>query len=212
MKSIVIIEDHSIVRVGVESIIEKLEGFYVLESCNSGAEGLRIIKEKKPDFAIVDLSLPDIQGEVIIRDLFVEKSHTKIIVLTRESYIPQISHLLSLGIRGYILKDNAGRELMGALKSIDEDKTFISPAIRELLVKVGHVNIDSDSNPAHLAESLSQREQQVIRILSQGFDYKQIASKLGISPSTARVHIRNILTKLNLKEAREVIRLKDSLL
>ena len=212
MKTVILIEDHSIVRVGIKSILDKSGLYHVIASYETGADGLKAVKEKKPDYVIIDLNLPDIQGEVIVKDLFMEQISSKVIVLTRQKYIPQISHLLTLGISGYILKDHASKELLPAFKEAEECKTYISPAIKELLVKVGHVSIDSENGSDLMAEALTQRELQVIRILCQGYDYKQISAKLGISPSTVRVHIRNILAKLKLKDSKEIIKLKDSIL
>ena len=210
MKSIIIIEDHSIVRVGIESIIEKSKDFYVLESHGKGLDGIEAIRSKKPDFAIVDLSLPDIDGEVIVNELFRENSPTKIIVLTRQKYIPQISHLLSLGVKGYLLKDHASKELITALEKTLEGKQYVSPSIENLLVQVGHVNLND--KVSDIKKSLTQRELQVIKMLCQGHDYKDIAEKLFISPSTARVHIRNLMKKLNAKEIKDIIKMKDSIL
>lgn len=210
-KSIIIIEDHSIVRVGIESIIEKSEDFYVMDSFEKGLEGVKQIKLKRPNFAILDLSLPDIEGDVIVKDLFIEKSETKILILSRQKYIPQISHLLTLGIKGYLLKDNASRELIEALKDIDQGKMYISPALKDLLIQVGQVNLDGENSKESRLKNLTERELQVIKPLSQGHNYKEIATSLGISPSTVRVHIRNILAKLNLNDTRDIIKLKDSI-
>lgn len=183
-----------------------------MDSYEKGLEGIKAIKLKKPDFAIIDLNLPDVEGDVIVSDLFVEQIETKIVILSRQKYIPQISHLLTLGIRGYLVKDNASRELVEALREIGKGKTYISQTIKDLLVQIGHVNLDGESSKEVLLKNLTERELQVIKPLCKGHDYKEIAAILGISPSTVRVHIRNILEKLNLKDIREIIKMKDSIL
>ncbi len=209
MHSIIIIEDHSIVRKGIQSIIEESDQFKIIESYSSGSAGLEGIKKLKPDFAIIDLSLPDLPGDIIIRDVFLSDLKTQIIVLSSQKYIPQISHLLSFKIAAYVVKDNAAEELLEALKQASQGRQYLSPSIEELLVKMG--SIREGQYNKQIKESLTERELEVTKMLCQGFKSKEIASKLHISPKTVRTHIGNILDKLKLDSIAEINKIRDIL-
>ena len=100
-----------------------------------GSEGLKKIKEHKPDFAIIDLSLPDVGGEVIIKDLYLNHSNTKIIVYRWQSYIQQVTHLMSIGISGYVTKDSSVSDIILALENINLGQKYISPYLNEVLLQ-----------------------------------------------------------------------------
>ena len=209
MYSIVLIENHSFIRMGIQSLIEKSDKFFVKETYESGDEGLKAIKELEPDFAIIDLSLPDLPGEFLIQDLFLNDIKTKIIVLTRQKYIPQIVHLLKMNISAYIIKDSAGRDLLTALDEALLGKVYLSPSIEKIVKKMGYIK--SDGSAKKKKGTLTQREIEVARMLSQGVNAKEIASQLSISLITVRVHIKNILKKLELENLKEFQKISDDL-
>lgn len=209
MFSVSLIEDHSIVRFGLVALIEKTEGFFVQETYSDGASGLKGLKSKEPDFAIIDLNLPDLSGEMIIRDLFLSDSKTKIIILSQQNYIPKISHLLSMGISAYVLKDNAAEELLEALKNVTQGKKYISPSIEELLEKMGHLKTNNDFNS--LRSKLTERELEVAQMICQEIDMKKIAETLFVAPVTVRVHVKNILNKMKLRTLNDIVKLKEVL-
>ena len=207
MFSIILIDDHPIVSYGIESLIKKSSYFIIKKNYTSGREGLAGIKLHEPDFAIVDLNLPDIDGEMIIRDIFMNNLKTKIIILSWQKYIPQVSHLLSLGISGYILKDNAPREILVALENACLGKKFLSPSLQEIMKKMGH--LEPGSPIKAFEDSLSEREIEVLKLVAQGTDVQDISKKLSISTSTVRVHTKNIIDKMKLEKTSDLARFKD---
>ena len=209
LQSIVLIEDHSIVRLGLVTLIESAKKFTIEDTYSNGVSGLKGIKLKKPDFAIIDLNLPDMPGEMIIRDLFLSDSKTKIIVLSQQQYVPQISHLLSMNIGAYVLKDNAAGELLEAIEFVSRGERYLSPSIELLMGKMGHLTNKKGFH--YLRSQLTERELEIAQLICQGNDTKTIAERVSIAPVTVRVHLKNILTKMELKNVNDIIKLKNML-
>ena len=209
MYSIVLIEDHSIVRFGLKALIEESDKFFVKESFSEGSSGFEYIKENQPDFAIIDLNLPDIPGEIIVNKLFLADVKTKIIILSHQKYIPQISHLITLGILAYVVKDNAAEELMVALESVASGQKYLSPAVKSLLIKTGQIK--NEENFDINQSSLTKREVEIAKMISKGKTNAQIAQILSLSKVTVRVHVKNISEKLGLKGLGDLSKIKDTL-
>ena len=209
MYSIILVEDHPIFSVGVQSILKESDKFEVVKVYKSGHEALMGIKLLRPDFAIIDLNLPDLPGESIIRDIFLNNLETKVIVLSRQKYVPQISHLLKMNIKGYVNKDSAGRDLLKALDSAILDKVYISPRIKEIMRKMGY-EIPNEIH-RNLGDSLTDREIEIVRMLIKGHDSNEIAHKLSISLPTVRVHTKNILKKLELDSLKDLAKISEKL-
>lgn len=204
MKSIIIVEDHSIVSFGIETLLKRKSQYSIIGSYKSGVEGLKEIKSKVPDIAIIDLNLIELNGEAIVLNLFKSKIKTKIIILSRKKYLPQVSHLLKLGISAYIIKDDAAEELLSALDYIKEDKVYISSSIKDLMKITGYLGKDIDLSIS--SNQLTDREKEITRMLSNGKSNDEIAKSLTISPATIRVHVSNILRKLALGNTRELVK------
>ncbi len=206
--TIVVIENHSIVAAGIRSLVEESKDFVVLETHENGLDGLKAIRKTLPDLAIVDLSLPVMTGEDVIRELFVENHPCKIIVLSRHDYITQVAELLKYNIAGYVLKDNACEELLGAMRGALVGECFISHRIRSMLIRTGHVANDGETSIA----TLTQREKQIVRMYWEGLNTEQIAKALFISETTVRVHRKNVMKKLNVKSFNDLTSFKGKLL
>lgn len=209
MHSIILVEDHSIVRLGIKALLEESKKFVIEGSYSTGVDGLKGIKEKEPDFAIVDLNLPDLAGEMIVRDLFLNDSKTKVIILSHQKYIPQVSHLLNLKIAGYVVKDNAAEELLLALEKAGLGERYLSPSIEELLIRTGHLNPKKSSKAYQ--KSLTRRELEIARMICQGDSSAEIASKLSLAPVTIRVYTKNIIEKLGLNDLSDIAKIRDQL-
>ena len=210
MLSVVIVEDHSIVSLGLKALIDTSEKFFVKGVFSSGYEGLQKIKELKPDFAIIDLNLPDLGGEVVIKDLFLNQSKTKIIVLSWQKFIPQITHLVSLGIFGYVIKDTSAHEMLLALENANLGQKYISPSLNEVLLKMIMPKVDHSFAP--FQKALTEREIEISKLICAGITPADISKKLNISHSTVRAHTKNILEKLGLKKISEIFKYRNHLL
>lgn len=202
MLSVILVEDHSIVSVGVQTIIDRSKNFSLKEIFTTGQEGLKQIKLLEPDIAIIDLNLPDLSGESIIKDLFLNKAKTKIIVLSWQKFLPQVNHLLSLGVSAYILKDNSANEILLALENVRLGQKYLSPELNEVLLQMGEPGTEKQLDL--FQNALTERELEIAKLLCAGDASQKISIKLGISDSTVRAHTKNILKKLKLKKVSEI--------
>ena len=174
-------------------------------------EGLKKIKEHKPDFAIIDLSLPDVGGEVIIKDLYLNHSNTKIIVYSWQSYIQQVTHLMSIGISGYVTKDSSVSDIILALENINLGQKYISPYLNEVLLRIC-MSKNEHTILASYQKPLTERELEISKLICSGTTPAKISKILSISHSTVRAHIKNLLEKLGLKKISELSMFRKHLL
>ena len=157
----------------------------------------------------MDLNLPDLIGDAIVRELYLNNLKTKIIIVSRNKYLSQIQQLLDLDISGYVLKDQAAYQLNDALKSALEDKIFISPSIEEVLQRLGYIDNRKKPTSKKSRLQLTTRELEIAQKFSQGVSRESLANMLSISGSTVRVHLKNIVEKLALDNAEELMKMKS---
>ncbi len=204
--NIIVVENHAIVKAGIEYIVNSMEQFQLIASSSDGIEGLKFIQEKKPDIAIIDISLPSLTGISIVRELNRSGQKVKIVILTRHDYLPYLISLLQLGISAYILKDNAAEELKIALNTVVQGGQYISPAIQEIKDRFDNTSATIDS-PTQVASnySLTIREKEILKLIGEGCQNTEIAKKLSISTNTVRVHRNHISHKLGAHGTKDLI-------
>lgn len=204
--SIIVVENHAIVKAGIEYIVNSMENFQLIASSADGIEGLKFIQEKKPDIAIIDISLPSLTGISIVRELNRSGQKVKIVILTRHDYLPYLVSLLQLGISAYILKDNAAEELKIALSAVMQGGQYISPAIQEIKDRFDNTSAEIDSpNQSTSHYSLTIREKEILKLIGEGSQNAEIAKKLHISLNTVRVHRNHISQKLGAHGTQDLI-------
>jgi DNA-binding NarL/FixJ family response regulator len=206
-KSILIIDDHPLFREGLKVIIERDSHFEVVGEAGNGRQGLQLTKKLKPDMIIVDISLPDLSGLQLTREIRTLFSKTRILIVSMHSKIDYIAEAFQAGANGYVVKESASEKLVQGLESIARGDYFldssVSHAVVENLMKspLKEAKItDADYN------TLTPREQEVMRLLAEGLSSKEVAEKLFISPKTVENHRANIMNKLDLHNTIELIR------
>jgi DNA-binding NarL/FixJ family response regulator len=206
-KSILIIDDHPLFREGLKVIIERDSHFEVVGEAGNGRQGLQLTKKLKPDMIIVDISLPDQSGIQLTREIRTLFSKTRILIVSMHSKIDYIAEAFQAGANGYVVKESASAKLLQGLESIARGDYFldssVSHAVVENLMKspLKEAKItDADYN------TLTPREQEVMRLLAEGLSSKEVAEKLFISPKTVENHRANIMNKLDLHNTIELIR------
>ena len=199
--SVVIVDDHEIVREGIKQVVQSLDEFEVLASCADGHEGLETIKKLKPSIAILDISLPSISGIDIVKNLKPVMDEVKVIMLTRHDYLPYLKTLMDEGVSAYILKDEAVNDLKEALPRVVNGETFISPRMRQV-----QKNFDVQAS-GEAYESLTTRESEVLKLVAEGYESKEISKMLFISYHTVKVHRKNIFRKLKAKNTSDLIKI-----
>lgn len=195
-KEIIIADDHPVVRNGIVSEIGKNDKFIIKEQCSNGSDAYKLILQIKPDIAIVDISMPELDGIEIIRRTKKEMIKTKFIILTMYNDEEYFNTAMELDVRGYLLKDTALSELNKCLEAVSNDGHYISPELSEYLIKNNDAKVNNSIE--HKLSQLSTTEKKILKLLSQNKTSKEIAEDLFISYRTVQNHRIHICQKLNL--------------
>jgi len=196
-KRIVIAEDHTIVRKGLRTLLAKKSDFSIVAEAADGREAIQAVEKFRPDLILMDLSMPRMDGTVAIREIKKRCPETKILVLTMHNTEDNVLAALDAGADGYLLKDDTHGEFMIAIKSVLEDKFYLSPGVSGQVVK-GYLRGKNTSSPTSPWDTLTQREKEVLKLIAEGFSNKEIANQLFISFKTVEKHRANLREKLDL--------------
>ncbi|HEX6611176.1 MAG TPA: response regulator transcription factor [Hyphomicrobiaceae bacterium] len=200
MTRILIADDHEVVRSGLRSIIEAQPRWEIVGEAVDGKDAVRKAVDLKPDVAILDYSLPLINGVEATRQIVARSPGIEIMIFTMHDSETLIFDLLKAGARGYLLKSDAGRFLVSAIESLAAHKPFFTARVSETL-------LDSYLTRAGTAECiLTPRERGVIQLIAEGHSNKQIANILTISVKTVETHRAAVMRKLNLSSAAGLVR------
>jgi DNA-binding NarL/FixJ family response regulator len=207
-KSLLIVDDHPMVREGLKVIIERNPRFEVVGEAGSAAEGFRIAEKLKPDLVIVDISLPDGSGIDLIRRMKTAAiPEASFLVVSMHSKIDYITEAYKAGATGYLVKESAPDALIKALETIVKGEyyldTYLAPSVVETLKKSPGKDREINDDAYR---SLTNREQEIMRMLAKDISVKEIADRLFISPKTVENHRTNIKGKLGLKSTIDLAR------
>jgi len=187
---VLIIDDHPLMRRGIQQLVELEEGFEVVGGAGNGSEGINLALQTSPDLIILDLNMKGLSGLDTLKALRAEDVDARIVILTVSDAKNDIFTLIDVGADGYLLKDTEPDTLLSQLKRIAQGEVILSDSIKNLLLER-----QSSQSPI---DSLTDREIDVLRLVATGLSNKQIAGQLFISEETVKVHIRNLLRKLNV--------------
>lgn len=199
---ILLADDHRILREGLRSLLEKQADMEVVGEAENGRDAVRLARELSPDVAVVDISMPDLNGIEATRRIVSGCPRTKVIALSVHSHRRFIVEMLRAGASGYLLKDCAFKELVDAVRAVAAGGTYLSPAIAGVVAQ-GFVG-RSPSGSWSAFSVLSEREREVLQLLAEGGNPKEVARKLGLSASTIGVHRKNIMDKLGMDNLPEL--------
>ena len=202
MKSlrILLADDHEMVRQGLRALIENQSGWQVCGEATTGREAVTKARELKPDIVVMDFTMPELNGMEATRQIRAALPRTEVLLLTMHESEELVREVLAAGARGYVLKSDAGRALVDALKALAEQKPYFTSKIAALVLE-GYLNPITRENPV-----LTPREREIVQLVAEGRSTKELADRLGISPKTAETHRSNLMRKLNLYSVSEVVR------
>jgi two-component system response regulator NreC len=195
--TILLADDHSILRAGLRSILDSNPDFEVIAEVDNGKDALQESITLKPDLLLTDLSMPKTNGTECIRELKKRAPEVKVLVLTMHAGEEHIHAALNAGADGYILKDDSHDELIKAIKNILNGKTHLSPSICNNTIN-DYLNSAKTNQPTASWEILTHREREVIKLIAEGYRSKDIAEYLTISIKTVEKHRSNLMKKLDL--------------
>lgn len=193
-----IVDDHAILRQGIKLLLDLQNDIEVVADVGSGIEALKILNEAQPDVLILDISMQDLSGLEVLEICKKNYSKLKVIILSQyesgEYVLPAIKH----GAEGYVVKRNASDHLVMAIRQVYEGNNYLSPEI--ISIVIGGVANDND-----LLEDITDREKEVIVLISKGFTLKEVGKQLFISSKTVEFHKTNAFKKLGLKNRSEMM-------
>jgi DNA-binding NarL/FixJ family response regulator len=193
---VLLVDDHKIVRDGLKVLLERENDIRVLAEADNGRMAVQLAKELVPDVVVMDLGMPEMNGFEATRRLSVELPSTRVVALSMHSARRFISEALSAGAMGYLLKDCAAKELVRAIHVVAGGETYLSPAVASVVVK-DYVKSSPPSGDS--TGKLTAREREVLQLIAEGRNTKEIAFILNLSTKTVEAHRAHIMCKLDLQ-------------
>ena len=198
--TIVLVDDHAVVRAGVRRLLEQEPLFEVIGEAESGEKAYQIFGELKPDVMVMDLSMPGMGGLEAIRRILMRYEKAKILVLSMHEDLSFANQALKLGAKGYLIKNTLADDLVKSIETVSNGEVFLSA---EIAKKMAMQSISGDKDPIH---ELSAREFEIFRLLAEGLDIDGIATTLNISSKTVSNYQTMIKQKLDINSPVELIR------
>src|SRR5574337_1112908 len=196
---VLLADDHQIVRQGIKALL-KQEGFDVIGEASNGCEAVQLARTLHPDVAVLDLSMPVLNGLSACQEILQASPRTKPILLTMHVEDHYVLQALRAGVRGYVVKQQAATELIQAIWEVANSAIYLSPSISAAVVQA---YLHKTKLPA---DPLTHRERQVLQLVAEGKTTKEIAQHLGISIKTAESHRDHIMKKLDIHETASLVR------
>ena len=190
---VLLVDDHSIVRQGLATIINRDPDMTVIAQAEDGQQAIDLFREHQPDVTLMDLRMPHVGGVAAITAICAEFKSARIMVLTTYDSDEDIYRGLQAGAKGYLLKETKPKELLNAIRNIHSGQQYIPP-------EVGAKLVQRMSNP-----ELSERELEVLRLMAQGMSNLDIATALSIGESTVKSHVNRILSKLGVNDRTQAV-------
>ena len=203
---VLVADDHPIVRAGLRSLIESRPGWQVCAEGVNGREAVEKAAKLKPDIAVLDVSMPILNGIEATRQLRKVSPETEILILTMHDADQMVQQLIEAGCRGYIMKDDADRNLLAALDALRRHKPYFSSRVAPGAAAFGRTGADPALSPRRSRGRLTPREREIVQLLAEGKSNKEVAGVLGISVRTAETHRSNIMLKLDLHSVVDLVR------
>ena len=205
MTTIILAEDHQVVREALHLLLETQSDFQILAETGDGQEALQLVERQKPDILIADMMMPGLSGLELARGTKRLSPLTNVIVLSMHDSESYVVEALQAGVSAYVLKKSSSQELIFAIRQALEGNLFLSPSLNERAIQV-YLQRSQESRADDPYETLTPREREIFQLAAEGLSNPQIAKKLSISPRTIEMHRGNLMRKLGLKSQTDLVK------
>jgi DNA-binding NarL/FixJ family response regulator len=203
MIRVILADDHTLVRAGIRSLLEKIAGVQVVGEASDGREALEIIKKTNPNIALLDITMSGMNGLDVTARVVKDFPHIKVIILSMHANEEYVLQALKIGVSGYLLKDAATTELELALKAIAREETYLSPAVSK---KVINNYLERVGDAEDLQSSLTPRQREILQLVAEGKSTKEIAFMLSVSIKTVEAHRAQMMDRLGIHDVPGLVR------
>ncbi len=204
LTTILLADDHHVVRQGLRALLEAKEGFSVVGEAGSGLEAMRLLESLRPHVLIIDLMMPGLNGLEVARQVSQRFSQTAVIILSMHANEAYVLEALRCGAEGYVLKGSSAEELERAVREVAAGRRYLSSSLSERAIDVYMQK--AEVAPVDKYETLTTREREVLHLAAEGYTSTEIGERLSISPRTVQTHRANMMQKLNLNSQTDLIR------
>jgi Response regulator containing a CheY-like receiver domain and an HTH DNA-binding domain len=205
---IILADDHKLVRAGIKTLLEQIKNIEIIGEANDGFEAIKLIEEFTPDLALLDISMPGLNGLEVLNKLSKSESPTKIILLSMYSNKEYVLRALKYGAAGYLLKDAAWEELEIAITKVMMGESYLSSKVTRHVTeyfKNEKPGITKDQIDEEF-EQLSERHREILQLIGEGFSTKEMATKLNLSVNTIESHRKELMRRLDIHDIAGLVR------
>ena len=198
--TVLLAEDHAIVREGLRSLLTVGSDFEVVGEAKTGREAVELARKLHPAVVVMDIAMPLLNGFEATRQILHDAPETKVLVFSAHSDVEYVARMIAIGAAGYLVKQNSGQVLVHAIKEIAKGNPYFSPAISKRLRDVARKSRESGASGSKPRSPLTSREAEVLQLVAEGAANKQVAAELGISIKTVEKHRQQLMDKLDIHD------------
>jgi DNA-binding NarL/FixJ family response regulator len=204
MIRIMIVDDHQIMRDGLKQMLAEEPGFFIAGEAINGREAVDSVAEIRPDVILMDVGMPVMDGVEATARIHAMMPDIKILALTLLNQGSFVQHILRTGAKGYLLKDTGKEELIHAIREVHADRRYLGQQATDILL--GNI-LRQQSATRSFLPTITRREKEVLKLITQGMSDMHMATQLGVSPSTIESHRKNLRSKLGARNSAEIVRI-----
>jgi DNA-binding NarL/FixJ family response regulator len=206
MIRVALADDHNLVRSGIRALLERLPEVEVVGEASNGREALALIAREKPDLALLDIGMPELNGLEAAPRVARESPRTRVVILSMHADEKHVAQALRAGVAGYLLKDSFADELPVLIRAVLRGETYLSPGISKQVVEALKSRMSPETAEPSLPDPLTARQREILQLVAEGQSTKEIAATLGLSVKTVETHRTQIMNRLQIRDVAGLVR------